>query len=50
MDMNLLLEEVIHNFKPILKQKKIVLESFIDDKEYYMMGDIIDSIKYSLIY
>ena len=39
MDMNLLLEEVIHNFKPILKQKKIVLESFIDDKEYYMMGD-----------
>ncbi len=39
MDMNLLLEEVIHNFKPILKQKKIVLESFINDKEYYMMGD-----------
>ena len=39
MDMNLLLEEVIHNFKPILKQKKIILDASIDDREYYMMGD-----------
>ena len=39
MDMNLLLEEVIHNFKPILKQKRIELDASLDDREYYMMGD-----------
>ena len=39
MDMNLLLEEVIHNFKPILKQHHIKLDAQIKDEEYYMMGD-----------
>lgn len=39
MDMNLLLEEVIHNFKPILKQNHITLDVSLEEEEYYMMGD-----------
>ena len=37
--MNLLLEEVIHNFKPILKQNHITLDVSLEEEEYYMMGD-----------
>lgn len=39
MDMNMLLEEVIHNFKPILKKNHIQLQLDLQDEEYYMMGD-----------
>lgn len=41
MDINMLLEEIIDNYKPILEQKDIILETNLIDDEIYVMGDYI---------